>query len=318
VSTDLLDEVKRLHVGSLLLFGFVALLVYLSVVSVGGLAAVGSALQSADYWWVLVILTLSAATYVGAALQLSGSAVGSLPPLLTLSAQFASSFANLFAPAGAGGYAVNGRFLEQRGFESAIAVAAVGLMTVVGVTVHAAATLVFILWVGSTEDTSFDLPTDALVLVIVVFVGVAGVSLALRSTRRWILRTLVPAVGRSLHAVKDVAARPSKLTALFGGAVLVTLGNLGAFAAAVAAVGGGAAFPQIGVAYLLGTAAAAAVPAPGGIGATEAALYAGLVAIGIDGGSAVSAVLLFRLGTFWLPILPGWIAYRHLRHVGAL
>ena len=29
--------------------------------------------------------------------------------------------------------------------------------------------------------------------------------------------------------------------------------------------------------------------------------------------AAVPAVFLFRLATFWLPILPGWIAFNHLR-----
>jgi uncharacterized membrane protein YbhN (UPF0104 family) len=30
-------------------------------------------------------------------------------------------------------------------------------------------------------------------------------------------------------------------------------------------------------------------------------------------GTATSAVLLFRLHTFWLPVLPGWAAFSHLQ-----
>jgi len=33
----------------------------------------------------------------------------------------------------------------------------------------------------------------------------------------------------------------------------------------------------------------------------------------MSGTAAVPAVFLFRLVTFWLPILPGWIALNHLR-----
>jgi hypothetical protein len=29
-------------------------------------------------------------------------------------------------------------------------------------------------------------------------------------------------------------------------------------------------------------------------------------------------VLMFRLATFWLPIAPGWIAFRRLRRSGAI
>ena len=54
--------------------------------------------------------------------------------------------------------------------------------------------------------------------------------------------------------------------------------------------------------------------APGGLGAVEAALSAGLTAAaGIPGGLAVSSVLLFRLVTFWLPTIPGWFSFNALQ-----
>src|SRR6476661_3258269 len=48
----------------------------------------------------------------------------------------------------------------------------------------------------------------------------------------------------------------------------------------------------------------AASPTPGGLGATEAATIAGLMGIGIPSGPAVSAVLIYRLATYWLPCRP--------------
>ncbi|MEZ5237464.1 MAG: hypothetical protein R2716_00350 [Microthrixaceae bacterium] len=50
------------------------------------------------------------------------------------------------------------------------------------------------------------------------------------------------------------------------------------------------------------------------MGAVEAALVAALMAVGVEAALAVPAVFLFRVGTFWLPILPGWAAFRWLRH----
>ena len=44
----------------------------------------------------------------------------------------------------------------------------------------------------------------------------------------------------------------------------------------------------------------------------EAALAAGLTAAGMDSALAVSAVLLFRAMTFWLPTVPGWFCFRDL------
>ena len=43
------------------------------------------------------------------------------------------------------------------------------------------------------------------------------------------------------------------------------------------------------------------------------ALVAGLTGIGIPPGPAVSAVLTYRLATYWLPVGPGWAALRILQ-----
>ena len=67
--------------------------------------------------------------------------------------------------------------------------------------------------------------------------------------------------------------------------------------------------------YLGSSMIAAAAPTPGGLGAMEAALVAGFTAIGMDGALAVATVLSYRLATYWLPILPGWISLKVLeRH----
>ena len=55
--------------------------------------------------------------------------------------------------------------------------------------------------------------------------------------------------------------------------------------------------------------------AVGGLGAMEAALVAGLTGFGVDSGIAVAAVLSYRLVTYLLPILPGWLSFHSLeRH----
>jgi undecaprenyl-diphosphatase len=79
------------------------------------------------------------------------------------------------------------------------------------------------------------------------------------------------------------------------------------------AFGGDLPFATLGAVYLTGAAIATAAPTPGGLGALEAAVIAGLVAAGVDKEVAVPAVFLFRLVTFWLPILPGYVCFRWLR-----
>jgi uncharacterized protein (TIRG00374 family) len=55
------------------------------------------------------------------------------------------------------------------------------------------------------------------------------------------------------------------------------------------------------------------LPMPGGVGGVEGGMIGALVAFGVDGGLAVVAVLVFRAFTFWLPLIPGVIAFVQLR-----
>jgi glycosyltransferase 2 family protein len=72
-------------------------------------------------------------------------------------------------------------------------------------------------------------------------------------------------------------------------------------------------FAVVAVVFLAGQAIGSAVPTPGGLGAVEATMTAGLAAADLPGETAVSAVLLFRSVTFWLPVVPGWLAFTHLQ-----
>lgn len=54
------------------------------------------------------------------------------------------------------------------------------------------------------------------------------------------------------------------------------------------------------------------LPMPGGVGGVEGAMIGALVAFGVDAGLAVVAVLVYRAFVFWLPMLPGVVAYFQL------
>jgi uncharacterized protein (TIRG00374 family) len=67
------------------------------------------------------------------------------------------------------------------------------------------------------------------------------------------------------------------------------------------------------VAYTFGNIAAALIPTPGGIGAAEAGIYSGLIIVGVDEANAISITLLYRLISYWIPILPGYYYFWDLR-----
>ena len=111
---------------------------------------------------------------------------------------------------------------------------------------------------------------------------------------------------------------PAKVVLLLGGSVLVTLSYVIAFNFSARAFDIDLRFASIGAVYLIGSAIATAAPTPGGLGAAEAALIGGLIAVGVNKDDAVPAVFLFRLATFWLPILPGYISFTWLRRTERL
>jgi len=55
------------------------------------------------------------------------------------------------------------------------------------------------------------------------------------------------------------------------------------------------------------------IPLPGGVGGVEGATIAALIGFGVPGGLALVAVLAYRGFAFWLPMLPGALAYFTLR-----
>ena len=130
-------------------------------------------------------------------------------------------------------------------------------------------------------------------------------------------RLLAP-IRRSLGALREVLRRPVRAAELFGGSFAITAFYIAALLCALHAFAGTIGWTRVSLAYLGGSAVGAASPTPGGLGAVEAALVAGLTALGAHAGPAVAGVLVFRLATFWLPIAPGWFALRRLRRSGAL
>lgn len=54
-------------------------------------------------------------------------------------------------------------------------------------------------------------------------------------------------------------------------------------------------------------------PTPGGIGGVEAGITAALIVLGLGPAEAASVAVLFRVATYWQPLLPGTLAYLYLR-----
>jgi len=281
------------------------------------LAQVGSgwqALQSAQWAWLPAVIAASALTYLASAVALIGSVPIWLPVWPTVLAQAASSFINRVSPANIGGMALNARFLQKSGVPPAAGVAAVGVNSLVGALVHVVMLVTFAAAAGHALAHAFKLPSASkLLLILALAAALAGIVLATRKGRRFARTRLLKGALSASASLRSAAASPARLTLLLGGSSLVTLAYIGGLAASVEAFGGGVGLTALAVVYLGASAIAAASPTPGGLGAIETALIAGLTGVGLSSGAAVSAVLTYRLSTYWLPVIPGWLSLRLLQ-----
>jgi glycosyltransferase 2 family protein len=280
-------------------------------------ASLSHVMRAADWRWGLVALALSAVTYVGATLELSGFVAERLNYTRTLLVQLAGSFVTLVAPAAVGSVALNIRYLQRRKIPAPVAAASVGVSQVVAFVLHILLLVVFIAIAGAADKHPFRPPTWSYFVLAGLVVAALAV-LAVPAGRRLLRARVQPMLGQVLPRLLEVAQQPRKLAEGIGGALLLTVAYILCLAACVKAFHGSAAFAGIAVVYLTGSALGSIIPTPGGIGAVEAALTAGLVAAGLHGTEAASAVLLFRLLTFWLPVPFGWAALNYLERQDVL
>jgi undecaprenyl-diphosphatase len=301
-----LERVQPRHVLTLLATAAAAYLLIHQVTQTRDLPAV---IARMDWSWAILALVASALTYAGAGLNLIGGFAQRLSVGLTTAVQLGGSFINRITPVKVGGMAVNVRYLQKQGLDSATAIGGVGIAAVAAGAIHIALTAVFLVWAGSKTDI-VKLPSSSTILLVLVIVAAAiGLVMVVRPARRLLRTVVVPQVEKAVHELREALRDPARLSLSFLGALLMDLAYIAALFASVRAFHYPVTFAVAGAVYLTGTVVASAAPTPGGVGAVEAALIAGLTATGVPSEVAVPAVLTYRVATFWLPVLPGWLAF---------
>ncbi|MFE7748294.1 lysylphosphatidylglycerol synthase domain-containing protein [Streptomyces sp. NPDC057428] len=282
----------------------------------------GTVVEQAEWGWVAAALGFSALSYVAAAMSLLGFVPERVPFGKTVLAQVAGSFVKIVAPAAVGGVALNTRFLQRAGVRPGLAVASVGASQLFGLGCHILLLALFGYLTG-TEKTPDSLTPSRTVIAGLLTVAV----LVLVVTAIPFLRKFVVTRVRSLFAgvvprMLDVVQRPQKLITGIGGMLLLTGLFVLCLDASIRAFSGPGvpqlSYASIAVVFLAGNALGSAAPTPGGVGAVEGALTLGLIAVGLPKEVAAPAVLLYRVMTLWLPVLPGWICFSQLTRKGEL
>jgi len=278
---------------------------------------VTTALDTSDWRWSLVALALGGVTFLGAALTYVALAPVRLGIWSVVRVQVAAAFVVVAAPAGLGPAALNVRMLTRRGIAGPLAVATVALVQFSQFVVTVVVLVVFSLIPGGNH-TSVLATAPAALGVAGVVAAIVGGLLLFRPLRTWAWDKATPVVKQTWPRLVEVLGQPRRLAMAVIGDLVITLGWVLAFAAALAAFGQHLSLVQVAVVYFVGNAAGAILPTPGGMGTIEVALTAGLTTAGLNPGVAASVAILFRILTFWVQIPVGWVAMRGLVRRGLL
>lgn len=279
-----------------------------------------STISEADWRWVAAAVVFSALSYVAAAMSLLGFVPERVGFWRTVVAQVAGSFVKIVAPAAVGGVALNTRFLQRAGVRPGLAVASVGASQLFGLGAHILLLLSFGYLTGTEKSQSFT-PSRTVIAGLLTVAVLVLVVTAIPFMRKFVSTRLRSLFAGVVPRMLDVLQRPMKLVTGIGGMLLLTGAFVFCLDASIRAFGHGEAsvsYASVAVVFLAGNALGSAAPTPGGVGAVEGALTFGLVAVGLPIEVATPAVLLYRLLTLWLPVLPGWLCFNWLSRREAL
>jgi uncharacterized protein (TIRG00374 family) len=217
----------------------------------------------------------------------------------------------LVAPAAVGGVALNARYLQRQGLRPGHAVASVGASQLFGLGAHILLLMIFGYITGAEQAPTLSPSRTVIAGVLTLAVAVLIVT-AVPPLRKYLFERVRSLFAGVVPRMLDVVQQPKKLLSGIGGMLLMTLAFVMCLDASLRAFGEEMNYSTIAVVYLTANALGSAAPTPGGLGAVEAALYTALTAFQVPPSAALPAVLLFRLMTFWLPVLPGWLALTQL------
>lgn len=281
----------------------IVLLGYLLITQVKSLSPSLSIVRHAVPKFVLLGLLATIATFFVAGFMYQILALHDLRYKRTLLIQIASGFTNRLLPAGLGGIGLIAQYLRTQKHSTSEAVAVVGMDTIIGIIGHFWLFLAAVA-LANMSSTALYLPhlsriSSVLVIIVILLLGIV---------KR--VRNMVSGIAkRIVHDLARYQKQPIRLALAFLTSLLLTIMYVGILWACAHAVGIDLSFPKILVVFTAGSIVGNATPTPGGLIGVEVGLLGGFVAYGFSSGASLAAALLYRLLTYWLPILPGIIAF---------
>jgi uncharacterized membrane protein YbhN (UPF0104 family) len=336
--TQIAEEMPRVRLTrrqavALVLFGLSSVaFLYFALPKLAGLEATVNRIERGDGWWIAIGVLLEILSFAGYVVLFQAVFVRGPGPIgwresyeITMAGLAAT---RLFATAGAGGVALTAWALRRSGMEPRLVACRMVAFIVLLYVIYAGSVLLAGVGLasglfpggGSVAITLFPAVVAAALLALVGATAMLPGDVERRLARsasgsgrfaHWVARAVtVPALAASgvRTAIELIRSRDVRLLgtiAWWGFDISVLWAMFHAF-------GSPPPFTVIWMAYFLGM-LGNLLPLPGGLGGVEGGMIGAFAAFGVNFNLAVLAVLSYRALSFWLPTLPGAVAYIQLR-----
>lgn len=309
---------------------------YFVLPNIAGVGKTLDRIEGGDVWWLAIGVVLELLSFAGyvvlfrSVLVRGNERVGWLESYeITMAGLVAT---RLFAAAGAGGVALTAWALRRSGMEPRVVACRMVAFMVLLYVIFAASLLIDGIGLGIglfPGGGSFAITIVPAIVAAVLFAA-AGATALLPGDLERRLDRWASGSGRAAHWIARAVTAPALAASGVRTAIDSIRGRdpglLGALAwwgfdisvlwAMFHAFGSPPPFTVIWMAYFIGM-LGNLLPLPGGLGGVEGALIGAFAAFNVPLNLAVVAVLSYRAISFWLPTLPGIVAYLQLRRTVA-
>jgi undecaprenyl-diphosphatase len=222
--------------------------------------------------------------------------------------QIAGGLVNRLLPGGLGGLGINALYLRKNGYSLPAATAIVATNNTVGFVAN-------FLLVAVTLSLS---PIDFSVLklphlswqIIAAIVGLVIVVASIVMSREKARQGLKHSWHEVVLYIRGLAQRPARSILAVLSSVCLTALHATALYLVAHATHAAVSWPVALLAISAGAFTGAAIPTPGGLGGAEAGIAGLLIGFSFPASVAVAAALVYRGLTYWIPLLPGYLALR--------
>jgi putative heme transporter len=309
---------------------------YFVLPNIAGFGKTVHRIEGGDRWWLAIGVVFELLSFAGyvvlfrAVLVVDDGMIGWRESYLITMAGLAAT--RLFAVGGAGGVALTAWALRRSGMGPRTVATRMLTFMVLLYVVYAGSLIVAGVGLGVgllPGGGSFAITIVPAIFAAVLVLGAGAVVMLPKDLERRLARHMTGS-GHVAQLLKRMAAAPALAAAGVRTALECArtrrVGLLGAPAwwgfdicvlwAAFHAFGSAPPFSVIWMAYFVGM-FGNLLPLPGGLGGVEGGMIGAFAAFGVEFKLAVLAVISYRAISFWLPTLPGAIAYFQLRRTVA-